>query len=295
MIFYEIEMLSVPQIEFACSVEYDKYGKHFYNRCDFLEICVGESGRILFKHSDGREEILEPRRLSPIVSDMCCETSAYQGEQQKHTTVGVKMQYRAVRYCSAEECDLDALRVRMAKGNTVLIPYQERLEERFEEILSSIKKIAALFFSAHPHDKVCALSQWYALCAKLTEFVYTRLSEAKLALPPSERMYVARAERYISEHYESRLSVGEIATNLGISEGYLHRIFKRVKGMGVIEYINRHRVSVALELMQIKGLTLAEASSNVGVEDPSYMSRLFKKILGMNCREYLNRECAKIK
>ena len=295
MRFYEIEMLSVPQIEFACSVEYDKYGKHFYNSSDFLEICVCEAGRIVFGHSDGKEDISEPRMLSLIVSDMCCETSAYQNERQKHTTVGVKMQYRAVRYASAKECDLEALRLRMEMGRTVLLPYFEMLGDAFEEILHSIKKIAALYFSNSPCDKSRAIAQWYSLCAKLTEFVYARLSEENSVLPPSERMYVARAERYVLEHYTSRLSVGEIAAQLGISEGYLHRVFKRVKGIGILEYINRHRVSVALELMRIKGLTLAEAAANVGVEDPSYMSRLFKKVTGMSCRDYLSKNCTEIK
>ena len=114
-------------------------------------------------------------------------------------------------------------------------------------------------------------------------------------LPPAERMYVARAEQYIADRYAIQLSVKEIAAHLGISDGYLHRVFRRVKGMSVLGFINRRRVSVALELIRAKRMTLAEAAYNVGIEDPAYMSRLFKKVTGMSYRDYVSRGNTKIK
>ena len=105
---------------------------------------------------------------------------------------------------------------------------------------------------------------------------------------------MARAEQYIADRYATHISVKEIAAHLGISEGYLHRIFGRVKGLGVLEYINHRRVSGALELIRAKQMTLAEAAYNVGIEDPAYMSRLFKKVTGMSYRDYVSRRSTKI-
>ncbi|MBQ8311378.1 MAG: helix-turn-helix transcriptional regulator [Clostridia bacterium] len=294
MIFYEIEMLSVPRIEFACSVEYDKYRNCFYNREDFLEISVCEEGRVLFEHADGRQELAVPRMLIPIVSDICCETRAYREERQRHTTVGVVMKYRAVRYFSETECDISALGERLRNGQTILIPYHMDMGEEFDDILYRIRKIVGCYFSNTPGGQIEAVAQWYALTGKLTAFVYEQLNETKKEIPPSERRYVSRAVQYISEHYMERLTVGEIASHLGISEGYLHRVFRNVNGMGVLEFINRRRISIALELIRAKQLTLAEAAYNVGINDPAYMSRLFKKTTGMSYRSYWSDRSTKI-
>jgi len=60
--------------------------------------------------------------------------------------------------------------------------------------------------------------------------------------------------------------------------------------MGITEYANRHRVGVAVSLMETRGLSLKEAAYNVGIEDPAYMSRLFKKVTGASYRDYASRE-----
>lgn len=295
MIFYEIELLSVPQIEFACSVEYDRYRNSFHHLTDSLEISVCEEGRVLYEHSDGTQELLSPKMLTLITSDLWCEAWAYKGERQRHTTVGVTVQYRAVRYDSCAECDADALRERLREGRTILIPHHADLGDAFEEILYHIREIAVYHFSETPSGRIHALARWYDLCARLTDFVCAHLNDSQAMLPPAERMYAVRAEQYIADRYATPLSVKEIAAHLGISEGYLHRVFRRVKGTSVLDFINRRRVSVALELMRAKRMTLAEAASNVGIEDPAYMSRLFKKVTGMSYRDYVSRENTQIK
>lgn len=287
MRFYEIELLSAPRFDFACSVEYDKYQNRFDHRTDLLEIAVCEAGRVLYEHADGTRELVTPGMLVCIASDLCCDAWAYEGEKQRHSTVGVSMQYRAVRYSSASECDLGALRARLHEGRTILIPYQVELGAELEEILYLIREIAACRFSETPSGNARAMARWYELCARLTDFVYERLKEDKKIFSPSEEIYAARAERYIADRYATRLSVREIAAHLGISEGHLHRIFKSVKGVSILEFINRRRISIALELIRAKRLTLAEAAYNVGIEDPAYMSRLFKRVTGMSYREYV--------
>ena len=85
---------------------------------------------------------------------------------------------------------------------------------------------------------------------------------------------------------DGRRIVGGIAQELGISEGYLHRVFKAAAGCSVLEYLNRKRVTVAIDLVDNRGLSLKDAAFNVGIEDPAYMSRLFKKVTGLSFREY---------
>ena len=55
---------------------------------------------------------------------------------------------------------------------------------------------------------------------------------------------------------------------------------------GVTEYINYHKIQLAKQYIQGRGLSLREISFQLGFDDPAYMSRLFKKTEGISYREY---------
>ena len=287
MIFYEIEILSVPKILFACRVDLEKYRNRFDRLENFLEIAYCEQGRILFEYDSGEKEITEPGLLIPVFSDMRCRTTAYDNERQRHITVGVEVQYRMKRYLSEQECPVAALMERMKKRCTILIPYHVSLEEKTGEILEILQKIMYCCSSERACDGIYAMSLWFRLAGILSDFVLKKLEAVSNGHPPSESLYARRAVQLIHSHYKESLTVESIAEHLGISSGYLHRIFKNIWGMGVLQYINRYRIAVAVKLIDNQHVSLGEAAHNVGIDDVSYMSRLFKKEMGMSYREYL--------
>lgn len=296
MIFYEIEMLSIPEIIFACSVDSKSYSNRFNCIDGFLELAVCEYGEILLAHKDGREEIAKPGMLVPMVCTDAVVTSSYNTDAQRHSTVGVRMQYNIVRHDTEENCDLAALRMRMSmpKKKILLVPFLEYLDKSYDKTLGLLKKISSLHLSANPTDRLGAISQWYALASLLTNFVLEKIEGLKSDLSPSAFIYAARAQKHIQKWYMQPLTVKEIAAEVGVSEGYLHRIFKAAYNIGITEYINRHRIFVAISLMENKNLSLNEAAANVGIEDPAYMSRLFKKVTGMSYRSYFANKRLKV-
>jgi len=286
MIFYEIEMLSSPIIRFSCRVESKKYRNRFYNMQDFLEISICEQGRIVFAHKEKNAEIAYPGMIVPIFSDLNCDTYSYQNEKQCHTTVGVTLRYRMTRYESESDCNIDALTERLRSGNRFLIPYFCDLGERTAAVLTALHEIIPHHLSENPDAHLRAISCWYHLCAILTESVYAILKKSNETAVPSEQIYLKRALRYIGQTERKQPSVAEIAAHLRISEGYLHRIFKKNLQCTPLEYINRQRIAALIDLVRTKKLSLGEAAYNVGLEDPAYASRLFKKIMGVSFRDF---------
>ena len=280
-------MMSVPKLIFACSVNLEKYKNEFIHRKDFLELSICEEGRILFEHENGEKEITYPGTVLTTASDLSCRTSSYKNDRQRHTTVGVNMKYALKRYDSESECDVLKLKERIRGGCTALVPYRCDAGTNYNKIIELIKKIIVLNSSENPSDRINAVSEWYALIGFMTDLVLTKLELKRSEAPPSELIYAKKAAQYISENYMNRLTADEISKRLGISSGYLHRIFKRVNGITVLEYINRLRVANAISLMINKNASLKQAAFCVGIEDPAYMSRLFKKTTGLCCREYL--------
>jgi AraC-like DNA-binding protein len=92
--------------------------------------------------------------------------------------------------------------------------------------------------------------------------------------------------QYIADHYQSPLTVEQLAKMAGLSEGYYSRQFKRLTGLSPKEYIIRLRVTKAKELLTCSGLTMTYISKLVGYEDEFYFSRVFKKITGMTPSSY---------
>jgi len=91
---------------------------------------------------------------------------------------------------------------------------------------------------------------------------------------------------YIKENYKSNLSLKQAAQMINISEGYLSSLFKKVTGIGLIEYVNRVRIEKAAELLRETGLPSYIIAENVGYENVNYFSRIFKKMSGLNPKEY---------
>ncbi len=286
MVFYEIELLSIPKIRFAWSVSVEKHSNYFDYRKGFLELGIIEQGRIRHISFDGVSEIVCPGMLSPIVDDIGCVTESFKGEKQKHTTVGVKVLYNAKRYISANEYNIEHLKEKIKNGNVILVPYLWKIDEIYDKSLHIIKEISRLKVSSNPADAVEAVGKWFSLVSLITDYVMRRLEGTSVNITPSEQCYAHKAAQYIEKNYTKKITVSSVAAHLGISEGHTHRIFKKVYSMGILEYANCHRINVASALMRDYGLTLKEAALNVGVEDPAYMSRLFKKVTGSNARDF---------
>ncbi len=221
----------------------------------------------------------------PMFSDISCNSYLADNNGQRHSTVGVRVNYNLRRHDSENDTDTQSLKERLSHSNTILIPYHELLDDLYDEARNIIIKIASLFISEDPKSKFSALGQWFTLAACMTDFVIKKTDSAP-DISPSEHLYVSKACRYIHKSYAKKLTVADIASHLNISEGYLHRIFRRVKNSGVLEYINRYRIFVAIELISNRHLSLKEAAYNVGIDEPAYMSRLFKKVTGISYHEY---------
>lgn len=234
MIFYEIQLLSLPDILFAGSVEILKYKNTFHNLPNFIEFALCEEGQAVYEHSNGTVEIISPGMLTPIFCDMDCNITAYENQKQRHTTVGVYARYTLSKHDS-DDCDIEELKKRLAP-HTLLIPYHEYVNDKYDDIINIIKKISMLNMNGGCAHKLNAVSKWFSLAALLTDFVVKNVINSDLGSSPSETVYIAKACEFIHSNYQKKISVSDVAEYVGVSEGYLHRMFKKTTGMSFNEY-----------------------------------------------------------
>lgn len=97
---------------------------------------------------------------------------------------------------------------------------------------------------------------------------------------------ITQALSYIQSNYSRKISLTSVAEHVGLSSGYLCRIFKEETGVSINAYINNLRMTRAGELLKGKNSYIKEVAVSVGFEDQLYFSRLFKRYYGVTPSEY---------
>jgi len=90
-----------------------------------------------------------------------------------------------------------------------------------------------------------------------------------------------RIRRYVLDRLEQPFTVHGVAEGVGISRVYLHRLFSKFEGESPHTWIQRHRMSLAAELLQSGGQTVREVAYALGWEDPYTFSRSFTRVTGV--------------
>lgn len=93
-------------------------------------------------------------------------------------------------------------------------------------------------------------------------------------------------ERFISENFDKRLTIKDIAEEVFLTPQYLCKIFKEETGHTINSYITDLRMEKAKELLLNRNLKLYEVAAQLGYRDANYFARVFKRNFGMNPSEF---------
>jgi LacI family transcriptional regulator len=97
---------------------------------------------------------------------------------------------------------------------------------------------------------------------------------------------VARALRYIWDHFELSLSVIDIAREVGVSRSALDRAFRRYLGRTVNAELRRKRLERCMELLRSTDMPIADIAAVTGFPNHSYLYRTFQSAFGMTPRQF---------
>ena len=110
-----------------------------------------------------------------------------------------------------------------------------------------------------------------------------RLRQIALAGAPAYR--IARAIRWLKDHFADPLRIESLADQVGMSISAFHQHFKNVTAMTPLQYQKRMRLQEARNLMLSEKLEAAEAAFRVGYESPSQFSREYRRLFGAPPRQ----------
>lgn len=92
---------------------------------------------------------------------------------------------------------------------------------------------------------------------------------------------IKNAVHYIEEnYYKDFIDLNDLAKMSDITPTHFIRIFKSIYSTTPIKYINKLRMSRAVELLDHSSLPINEIAQQLGFQDVSYFSKLFKRTYG---------------
>ena len=146
---------------------------------------------------------------------------------------------------------------------------------------------------------------WQDLILKLIEVHYNKkvaLQAAKMFLlqnhqtgqkpfntffrPNAKDAIILSAEKWIKEHIGEQDLINRCAEHVGLSPRNLKSRFKSVTGLSPLNYIQKERVEIAKEALELTSRPIEEIALNIGYGDTSFFRRVFKRETNMTPNEY---------
>ena len=102
----------------------------------------------------------------------------------------------------------------------------------------------------------------------------------QLGLPDSSFSQIARAVRWIRDHYADRFQVEDLAEHAGMSVSAFHRNFHVVTAMSPIQFQKQIRLQQARLQLAADPNDIAGIGRRVGYGSPSQFSREYRRLFG---------------
>ncbi len=103
---------------------------------------------------------------------------------------------------------------------------------------------------------------------------------------PENQELVSKAIEYMKSHYNSDISLSDLAMQSFLSKNYFSRLFKKVTGTNVSDYIQLLRVGQACRLLETTGLKVTDVAMQAGFNDLKFFYEVFKKVTGRTPGDY---------
>lgn len=122
-----------------------------------------------------------------------------------------------------------------------------------------------------------------------------RMSQAHFAVFNGQRHHedeeIRQAQTYIEEHYNSLVSVEEIAEQINMSKRNFIRRFKHATKNTPLEYLQRVKIESAKKALEREAHNISTLMYNVGYNDMKTFRKVFKRITGLTPQDYRRKYC----
>ena len=114
-------------------------------------------------------------------------------------------------------------------------------------------------------------------------------AERQTARPRNET--VEQICAYLAANYQQKFSLTDVAARFYLSPYYLSRLFRRVTGQSIVDYINGRRIEAAQHLLETTDLNISAVAEQTGFASAAHFRRVFREMMGVGPSQYRKSSC----
>ncbi|GAO43972.1 GlxA family transcriptional regulator [Flavihumibacter petaseus] len=130
-------------------------------------------------------------------------------------------------------------------------------------------------------------------CSKIFQIDIERTTQSPFTIFHVQKSHgddiISRAQQYIEDNIEEKISFEKLAIQLAISRRNFDRRFVKATGNTPVEYLQRVKIEAAKKELEKGRKTVFEVMSDVGYTDDKAFREVFKKITGLSPMDYRHR------
>ena len=135
-------------------------------------------------------------------------------------------------------------------------------------------------------DLLSTASSYGDLMASLYSVLFDKGAIKDKKLTTEDLYHYATA--YIDENYAKSISIQSVCAEIGISQTYLSRLFRKHGDTSFSTYLTQCRLNAAMALIrQHPDMALRNVASCVGYEDYAYFSKVFHQVVGCTPSQWI--------
>lgn len=108
----------------------------------------------------------------------------------------------------------------------------------------------------------------------------------KLRRSDTNSKHINACKEYIYSHIKERITIEDLADELGVSASYLSRLFKKETGDSVSAYIRRQKMEKAKNLLRYSDYSIIEIANRLSFSSQSHFIQQFREFEGMTPKKY---------
>lgn len=291
-----IDTNDIPSVRFMGHVNYSKPWKHFKRTTDEYLLYIVKSGDLYIKEGN-KEYCLH--RGDHLLLEPNIEHNGFKAAQCHYYYFHFK--HPKIERClnkSYDEISKELILKRKNALNSDYLSDYDKVDsilyfpkyyhyENENELFALLVDADNDFYSKYEGYKRVLCLKFLEILIKISrDYVSTRINTAQ---PEFSKAFVKcrKILNYLNAEYVNKITSKSIENIFESNYDYLNRVFHKMTGYTILNYLNTIRIDKAKKLFDTSPLKVSEVGYLVGINDPYYFSRLFKKYAGMTPSQYI--------
>lgn len=108
----------------------------------------------------------------------------------------------------------------------------------------------------------------------------------KICQDDTNSKHISVCKEYIYSHIKERITIEDLAEELGVSASYLSRLFRKETGDSVSAYIRKKKIEMAKNLLHYSDYSMIDIANRLSFSSQSHFIQQFREYVGMTPKKY---------